>query len=85
MFKQVAEFVSSLLFLARDTSENKAKIAALESTVAELAIQVEQIASELRHMTENQKVEREKFLLQIENAFLKLEKRLPKRTTSRKK
>lgn len=77
MFKQLAEFVTSLLFLARDTGENKQAITQLRREMVELATAVEKLSSELQRMNDREKLEHEKLVLQLENAVLRLERRLP--------
>ena len=77
MFKQLGELITSLLFLARDTRENKEAIAQLRRELDDLTGLVEQLSSELRHLSDREKLEREKLLLQLENAFRRLERRLP--------
>ena len=77
MFKQLGELISGLLFLARDTRENKEAIAQLRREFDDLSGLVEQLSSEFRRLSNREKLEREKLVLQLENAFLRLERRLP--------
>lgn len=77
MFKQLAEFITSLLFLARDTRENKEAIFQLRQEMDELTSVAERLAFEVRHISDQEKLEREKLILQFENALLRLERRLP--------
>jgi hypothetical protein len=77
MFKQLAELVTSLLFLARDTQENKEAIASLRRETDELTSMLEQLSFEVRHISDREKLEREKLALQLENAHLRFERLLP--------
>ena len=77
MSKQLAELVTSLIFLARDTRENKEAVARLRKEIHELTSLVEKLSLEVRHVSDREKGEREKALLQLENALLRFERRLP--------
>ena len=77
MFKQLAELVTNLLFLARDTRENKEVLKQIRREMDELATAVEKLAAELQHLNDREKLEREKLVLQLENTLLRLERRLP--------
>ena len=77
MWKQLTELLASLLSVARDTRENKKAIAELRRETHELAGLVQQLSAEVRHIGDRERLERDKLLLQLENAFLKLERRLP--------
>ncbi|MEK7685849.1 MAG: hypothetical protein AAB466_10545 [Verrucomicrobiota bacterium] len=77
MFMQLAEFITSLLFLARDTRENKETLFQLRREMDDLTSMVERLSFEVRHISDREKLEREKLVLQFENALLRLERRLP--------
>ena len=77
MFKQLTELVGSLLFLARDTRENKEAVTQLRREMHELASAVERLSHEVQRLGERERLEREKQLLQMENAILRIERRLP--------
>jgi hypothetical protein len=77
MLKQLADLVTSLLFLARDTRENKEAIVQVRQELDQLADAVEKLTLELRHLSERERLEREKTVLQLENALLRLDKALP--------
>ncbi len=76
MWKQLAELLAGLVSVAKDTRENKAAIAELRREMHELAGLVEALSTEVRHISDRERLEREKQHLQLENAFLKLERRL---------
>ena len=77
MFKQITEFVGSLLFLSRDTRENKESIEQLRREMHEMADKLEKFAFEVQRINDREKLEREKLVLQLENALLRIERRLP--------
>jgi hypothetical protein len=77
MFKQLTELVAHLLFLVRDTRENKEAIEQLRREMHELASTVEKLSFEVQRISDREKLEREKLVLQLENALLKIERRLP--------
>jgi predicted nuclease with TOPRIM domain len=72
MFKQLTELVAHLLFLVRDTRENKEAIEQLRREMHELVSTVEKLSFEVQRLND-----REKLVLQLENALLKIERRLP--------
>ena len=77
MFKHLVDLITSLLFLARDTRENKEAIASLRRETDELTSMVEQLSFEVRRISDREKLEREKLSLQLENAHLRFERLLP--------
>ena len=76
-FKQLTELVGSLLFLARDTRENKEALTQLRRETHELADALEKLSSEVQRLNDRERLEREKLILQLENALLRIERRLP--------
>jgi hypothetical protein len=78
MFKQIIEFIGNLLFLYRNTQENTEAIAQLRVQMQELAKTVDELSFEIRRVGDRKKLEREKLILQLENALLRIERRLPK-------
>ena len=77
MFKQLGELLTSLLFIARDTRENKEALTQLRREMNELATAVEKLSFEIQRSHDREKLEREKLVLQLENSILRLERRLP--------
>jgi len=67
MLKQLVEYILDLLNTARDTKVNKEAISDLREEVEELASAVEKITFEIRSIREEERHEREKLLLQLEN------------------
>lgn len=59
------------------TDQHSADIAELRGQVAELARRMEQLHAEFVALRTEERLEREKLVLQLENALLRFEKRLP--------
>jgi len=85
MLKQLGEWLAGYVFLVRDTNQNKRAIRQLQEELDSVALQVQQLAAELRFVSEREKHEREKLMLQLENALLRMERRLPAPKSPRKK
>ncbi len=65
------------MFLARDTRENKEAIVPVRQELDQLEEAVEKLTLELRHLSEMERLEREKTVLQLENVLLRLDEALP--------
>ena len=91
MFKQVVDAARQMLFLLRDLEQNKndiaslkekdiatlkADVASLKEGLAETNHLVRQLAFEIQRSQENERQEREKFILRVENILLR-ERQLP--------
>ena len=72
MLKPLFEFVRQAVFLQQDVRQLKEDIAGLERGLHDTNEAVRQLAFEIQRMNE-----REKLVLQLENAILRLERRLP--------
>jgi hypothetical protein len=77
MSKPLVNYLLDLLVIARDTQSNKQAVAALRVEVDELASAVERISFEVRSLREEERHEREKLLLRMGTALLRIEKQLP--------
>ena len=77
MWKQIYEFFSGLVFLLRDTVENKRRMQEIALQVKRLHEEVLNISTELRRLEERERLEREKFMLQVENFLLRDQRQLP--------
>ena len=84
MLKQFVEYVLDLLNTARDTRANKEALADLREEVDQLASAMERVTFELRSLRDEERHEREKLLLRLENALLKFERQLPPSKESKK-
>jgi len=85
MLKRFAEWVGAWIFLARDTKENKNDISELRLQLNELSDTVREMSLELRLLSEREKNEREKFMLQVENALLRVGRQLPEAPAARRR
>ena len=85
MLKQFVEYVLDLVNTARDTRANKEAISDIRKELDELARAVERISFELRGIREEERHEREKFVLKVENALLRIERLLPPPSDSKKR
>ena len=85
MFKPLFEFVREALFLQRDVRQLKDDLAKLERGRHDTNEAVRQLAFEIQRINEREQHEREKLLLQLENAILRLERRLSAPGESKKR
>ena len=77
MLQRLLELFRSLLFLTRDVQENRNDIAHLKQQVKELSDELVQLQTDLQRGLENERHEREKFMLRVENALLRFERSVP--------
>ena len=75
-----------MLFLLRDVEQNKKDLAALKEQLAETNQVVRALAYEIQRTSEREQLEREKFILKVENILLRNERMLspPKETRKQK-
>jgi hypothetical protein len=85
MWKKLFELFRCQVFLARDVQENKETIARLRQEFDELSELVLRLQFEIQSVREEERHEREKSLLKIENALLRFEKLLPPSGDARKR
>ena len=84
MFKQVVDAARQMLFLLRDVEQNKEDIATLKEQLAETNQLVRQLAFEIQRGNENERLEREKFILRVENTLLR-ERQIPSTRSPKKR
>ena len=81
MWKKLLELFRGQLFLARDVQENKENLARLRrefDDLSDLVMRLQyELRAEIRSLREEEKHEREKLVLRLENALLKFERQLP--------
>ena len=63
--------------VTEDTQRNRAEIRDLREQVQALSLTVQKLVSESERKHDNEKHEREKFMLQLKNELLQFERRLP--------
>ena len=77
MLQKLFELFRSLLFLVRDVEKNKSDITDLQREVKVLSDELVELRSEMQRGFDNERHEREKFMLRVENALLRFERSLP--------
>ena len=77
MWKQLTEWLTQMIVLARETQRNSDDIKQMRREIDELARAIERLAYEVRRGQDEEKHEREKLALRLENELLKFERRLP--------
>ena len=77
MWKKLLELFRAQVFLARDVQENKEKIARLRQEFDDLSGLVVRLQFEIQSLREEERHEREKLMLRLENGLLKFERQLP--------
>jgi hypothetical protein len=85
MLKPLVEWISGFLYLAKETRDNSRDIHKLREEFDLLARRVEELAVEIQYVSEREKLEREKLVLQLENALLRMERALPQNPSRKKK
>ncbi len=77
MWKQFFELFRQVLTLTEDTQRNRAEIKELREQQQALTLLVHKLAAKIEHIESEDKHEREKMLLQLQNVLLRFEQRLP--------
>jgi hypothetical protein len=75
MLRQLFDYARSLLLLKEQTEKNTADIREIRQELRELTTMVQQLIFEVRRTQENEAHEREKLLLRLENALLRVDRR----------
>ena len=65
------------MFLGRDVVELRREVTQMRGEMVEVQQALNQLARDFEHLTDRERLERQKLLLQLENAVLRLERRLP--------
>ena len=76
MLKKLYELARRLLVISQDTERNKSEIRELQHQMQDLTAVVQELGFEVRRIREDHQHEREKMILRLENASLRLEQRL---------
>lgn len=77
MLKSLWELTKQVLGLAQDTQTNKTDIKALQRQVEQLVSAMQRQELDLTHLGETEALERRNLLLSLENAVLRIDRRLP--------
>ena len=84
MLKRLLEIVRAQVFLVRDVQENREKVTQLRKEFDDLIDVVVKLQYEIQSLRDEDRHEREKVVLKIENALLKLERQLPSAKAAKK-
>ena len=85
MLKKLLELFRDAFFLARDVRENRDDIVRLKQQVKDLSDEIVQLRSEMDRGLDNERHEREKFILKVENVLLRFERSLTDRKSKKRK
>ena len=77
MWKQFIDLVRQVLTLTEDTQRNRAEIKELREQLQALTLTVQRLAMEMERTRSDERHEREKLVLSLQNALLRFERRLP--------
>lgn len=81
MLKQFFELFRQVLTITEDVQRNRAEIRELREQHQALTIFVHKLAAKIERVESDDKHEREKLFLQLQNALLQFERRLPPAST----
>ncbi len=71
MWKTLSDALKSIFFLHEKTQKNSSDIKDLQKEVQQLTVAVQMLIQELHHVRQEEKSEREKLALQLENELLR--------------
>lgn len=80
MLKKLFEIVRAQVFLVRDVRETSDKVTQLRQEFDDLADVVVKLQYEVQNLRDDERHEREKALLKLENSLLKIERQLPRKS-----
>ena len=85
MLKELFDYVCRLLSLTQETERNRQDIEELRRELQHTNALLIDLSHKLEHLAEREQLEREKFMLKIENALLRFERPLPPASDSKKR
>jgi predicted HicB family RNase H-like nuclease len=85
MLQKLFELFRSLLFLARDVRDSRDDVARLKQQVKDLSDELVELRSDMQRGFDNERHEREKFMLRVENALLRFERSLTEGKSKKRK
>ncbi len=77
MWEKIWDLITKVITLGKQTDKNTEEIKELQREVRELHSWLERLAYEIHKTREEDRHEREKLALRLENELLKFERRLP--------
>ena len=77
MWEKIWDLLSKVATLAKDTDRNSQEIKQIRADIRDIYSKLEHLAYEIQKTREEDRHEREKLALRLENEMLKFERRLP--------
>ena len=77
MWKTLLIFIQNVLTLSKELEQTRADIKQINETLLKVTLTLQRLEDEIRIVSQRETSEREKLTLQLENEFLKFERRLP--------
>ena len=77
MWEKIWDLLSKVATLTKDTDRNSQEIKEIRADIRDIYSKMERLAYEIQKTREEDRHEREKLALRLENELLKFERRLP--------
>ncbi|MEJ7861578.1 MAG: hypothetical protein WKF90_08070 [Pyrinomonadaceae bacterium] len=77
MWEKIWDVISKVATLTKDTDRNSQEIKEIRADIRDVYSKLERLAYEIQKIREEDRHEREKLALRLENELLKFERRLP--------
>ena len=77
MWEKIWDLLSKVATLTKDTDRNSQEIKEIRADIRDIYSKLERLAYEIQKTREEDRHEREKLALRLENELLKFERRLP--------
>ncbi len=77
MWEKIWDLLSKVATLTKDTDRNSQEIKEIRADIRDIYSKLERLAYEIQKTREEDRHEREKWALRLENELLKFERRLP--------
>ena len=77
MWEKIWDLLSKVATLTKDTDRNSQEIKEIRADIRDIYSKLERLAYEIQKTREEDRHEREKLVLRLENELLKFERRLP--------
>ena len=85
MLGHIVDTLRQMIFLLRDVEQTRESVAALKEQLATTNEVVRQLAFEVQRNKETEHHEREKLVLRLENALLRLERALSEKSDAKRR
>ena len=77
MWQTILDTIKMVVTLSEELKTNREEIKEIRQELRQLTGIVQRLAADVEHTKEREANEREKLILQLQNAFLRFERRLP--------